>query len=593
MMLMGLILASAWSSAQTSRWQLGNPSLIIDLPGQPTSASPDWKEPDSYAFLVSAWRAESDDALVEASIDYSRDPIPAFADALASRLGGKVESSLDRSVSGYPALEFTANNFRCLIIGGFGRYWSIVAAAKTNAGVAIVQKVLAGVRAEKWEEPRWVPRSFGQTFLVSDLPYDLALLRQSNGESPTVYALNYNDIEIEALVDRSKADVIDVKRTFDGFEQEIKARDTVKDAKFSRRRIRAEGLSGDEIVAEFQEGSRKYKVQYYAFKHRGDALRLKFTTTQGNAKHEEDVNRMLSSLKASNVTLNGYETQQIGDEGLWLDLPSALDKSNPQPGQRLYEKLFGTYTVDVRVTDSDRMGDTEQLTTFVEVAAKRDFDAQDTKFERSEISIDGIAGYRSEGKFKIGDSDYKLRLYVLEAPGRVYVIRSAIIERGEDILDRIFGSMRIEPPSPAGYTRRTVSKSGITTLLPNPLEYQDLGEDDRFERGYLAMLEEDGMSAFFVEFKIRPGDDFQVSSVFKESLDGLAEGIGMSARIKNQKPIDGGIHSEVDLTLDGDVLPGDWVMVRRGSYLFTVLVVYDPEVSQSEHKRFAIINSIR
>lgn len=591
-LVVAVLVSSALSWGQGGRWQLGNPSFIMDLPGQPGAANPDWRG-DRLGFgFASAWAAESDDLRVEVAVDYVSQSLDAQVTRLAGVLGGTVSGRTGTTVSGYPGVRFQVGEARCLIAGDFGRYWTVVARPKTAAGVGIWERSLEGLRLEKWEEARWVARSFGKTYLQSELPYDLALVQAGGDGRPAIYALNYGDLQIEALVDQGAADRVDVRGTFDGNEAEIKGRESVKDFKASRRRVGAQGLTGDELDMTFTEGTRAYRVRTFAFKHRGDALRLKFTMYAGNEAHARDVERMLAGLKASTVVLDGYRTMEIGGEGIWLDLPGGMDRSEPQSGQRFYEKLYGNFAVDVRVTDTTRKGNVSQLADFVAAGAPASFGAPDMKLERSSVTVDGIEGYRLDGKYQNAGFTNLVRIYVLDTPGRIYVVRSVVTEPQKELLERVFGSMRIEPPAAPGWARHSISRGGVSALLPSAVGYEAFETASPFKSSRIGAVEDDGFIAFFVDFELED-ESFGVAANLRDSLDSVADGMGISARIRSQQEVNGGIWAEITVTMDGEDRPGDWVMVKKNGHLVAILVIYDPEEDGAEQKRSTLVRSIR
>src|SRR5688572_21516674 len=90
-----LVLLATMGLGQGSRWQLGNPSLIIDMPGEASSGGVSWH--DTVAIFPTSWSSESNDLRVEVGESYSSDKPQALATKLAAKLGGAAQGGRDLS----------------------------------------------------------------------------------------------------------------------------------------------------------------------------------------------------------------------------------------------------------------------------------------------------------------------------------------------------------------------------------------------------------------------------------------------------------------------------------------------------------------
>lgn len=588
--LLGAVCAAAMPMAQMGRWQLGNPSLIIDLPGDPGGGGVSWHT--SAAFLPTSWSSENDDLRVEVSEQYGSVSL----DDIKGKIGGDVSTSPAFAISGYPAVPFKIGNKAGVRIQATGQTWFVLVAAKTSAGVQLAQRVMNSIAVERSGEKRWVQRSLGNTRMNAELPFELAFDPFDNEARRTKYELHFDDFAVTASVSSPEEGFnIDYEKTIKSTIEDEKNREGTKDFKSKREKIKRDQLEGDLLTLEFTRG-RAYKSSIFFAKDSRQLLRLNMNSRGDRPEHEAYVSRVMDSLRVSSVVFTGFEPRQVGDEGIWFDLPKAIEKLDATN----YNSFFGAFQINVRVTpvDPGTASNPDQLLDFLEVKFKNAKDARDYKSERSETTINGMearilkTGYKGKGRSD-QTVQYALAIFL---PDRIVVAEMISEEQQKAYLERIIDTARIELKPPSGWTRQMAGESGLSvlapTLKPERIKSKNPNEGDKIE----IIFSGEGLIGMVVEMPYistppTPG------LLARELFEVVKKSMNATGKIVSQQPIEIGNHSGIRATAEWELsqgkVVGDIIVLRRGKTIWALVIGASPQNGPAMIKRAVLVNSIQ
>lgn len=584
-----IVLATvALAPAQFSRWQLGNPSLILDLPGDPGGGGVAWHE-TTFSILPTSWSSENADLRVEVAEAYAT----LTSASLATKLGGTAASIRTTRISGYPANLFTVGSRQCVLIEAPGRTWAVVATPKTSAGSGLVDRVTSSIVVERSGEKRWVQRSLGNSRMNATIPFELAEESLSATSDKRTYELHFDDFGVRASVASAGEGMkVDLPKTIQSTIDDEKNAPGTKDFKVERSKIKRDQLEGELITMTFNRG-RAYKRSVFFSLDGGALLRVTLDGKGDNAAHTDYANRVLESLKISSVNFANFAPRPVGNEGVWLDLPKDLEKIDANN----YNVYAGAFQINVRVTPVSGPQNPDQLLDFLEAKFKMAKDARDFKSERSSRQINGLeakvlkTGYKGKGRAD-QTMQYGLVIYM---PDRVIVAEMICEEQQKGYLERIIDTARAEIATPSGWSRIMAGDSGLTMLAPRVQLTRPAG-DAEIEGEVNFNVQADGLMAMVVEFKYK-GDPKPSTAAAMQIFKTLEKTIDATGKIVSQQPIEIGNHSGLRLGVEyqrteGKAL-GDIVVLRRGKYLWTFMSVCNPDKPEAMKLRSVLLNSLQ
>ncbi|MBS1714166.1 MAG: hypothetical protein JST30_07490 [Armatimonadetes bacterium] len=586
---------SGSASAETGRWQLGNPSLIIDLPGEPTGGGVSWHE--GLGVLPTSWSSESADLRVEVSEQYG-DPSPEkAAETLAGKLGGSVSGGKAGQVSGQPSSTFQIGKAWGLTIAAEGRVWSVLASPKTAAGATMASSVLGSVVLEQWGTPRWVRRCLGKTRLNAELPYELAA---ENGGRPGGFELHFSDFVVTASV--SEADeghTIDFDGTVKQAPALEKARTGTTDFTSKTEKVERDGFRAFVVTMTFHRGSKSYVLTELFTMDEGRLLRVNMTGRQGNAEHEAWAARVLDTLKVSSVDLASFAPRSLGNEGVWFDAPRPFSGPTASGSTRTYAVDFGAFGCDVRVVDTGGNDqDLDQLMDFAEARFKPKDDVKDYSSDVTRKFVDGVEARVLRVQYKRkGRGDFEVRSAIaLGLPDRLVLLEVVANEAQAPYIDRVIGTARVEIPAPSGWKRRSFGSSGFSYMFGKDHETPE--SSDNFGAKTLStILDGEGILAEIHEMTFEgapPMAGILVNQVFQRVKSLLK----VEGKIAEQRPYGFGARTGVYATLEFEhpqagKVKIDLIVVRRGSVAHAVMILPTPGDALARVSRAALINSLR
>lgn len=591
------VTAFAISPAQMSRWQLGNPSLILDLPGNPSGGGVEWHERDVYSFLTTSWSSESSDARIEVSSRYTSDTPQVLANSVATKLGGQVSNSKAIKISGQDGLQFTVGSRSGIAISGGGKGWIVIGTPKTGQGASVVSRSLSSILVERAGTARWVRRSLGGTRMHAELPFDFAEDFSRPAEGATrAYELFWDDMEITAFVQTASEGMkIDyegsIKSYLDG---ESKAAGT-EDFKSKRERLKLDKLTGDLLTLDFSRNKKTYRVRSFFALDSGRMLRMSINTQPSRSEQEEAADRIVRTFKVSGVSFEGFAPRQVGTEPLWVDLPRDLESK----GNGLYGVFIGAFGTDVRVTPVNPSAghNEDQLAEFITIKYQGREGIKDFKADTSRRLVDGLEArvVRASYKGKTGQKTHEVAIAIFAADA-IYTIETIVGESEVEYVDRILDSVRFETRAPAGWSRQMIGESGFSALWPGKAEGQLTGQPNAdVEKTLMYEMKQDGFIGNVIEIKAKSAIP-SVGVLLPTFAKSIAQGMGGTYEILDQRPIDvgtsAGMHAKLSFTLNGKTLPGDIIVLRKGVHIWTLVVVYDVSTGKSVLRQ-ALINSIK
>lgn len=581
-------LSVAPASAQLSRWQLGNPSLILDLPADPNGGGVPWHD-SGLSLLPTSWRAESDDLRVEIAEAYTG----LDQAALSGKLGGTPSSPQALKISGFPATLFNVGSKQCALIVAPGRTWAVVSTPKTSAGAALAGKIMSSIVVERSGEKRWVQRSLGGTRMNATIPFELADDPFDTTSSRRTYELHFDDFGVKASVSRAAEGMkVDFGKTIQSTIDDEKNAPGTKEFKAERLKIKRDQLEGELVSMTFTRG-RSYKRSVFFAMDEGALLRITLDGRSDNPSHADYMSRIIDSLRISSVNFTNFAPRQVGSEGVWFDLPKDLEKIDANN----YNAYAGAFQINVRVTPVSGPQNPDQLLDFLEAKFKMAKDARDFKSERSSRQINGLeakvlkTGYKGKGRAD-QTMQYGLVIYM---PDRVIVAEMICEEQQKAYLERIIDTARAEIATPAGWSRIMAGDSGLTMLAPKVQLTRPAG-DAEIESEVNFNVQADGLMAMVVEFKYK-GDPKPSSAAAMQIFKTLEKTIDSTGKIVSQQPIEIGNHTGLRLGVEyqraeGKAL-GDIVVLRRGKYLWTFMSVCNPDKSEAMKLRSVLLNSLQ
>ena len=579
------------------RWQLGNPSLVVNLPADPRAGGVAWHENDAYGIITTSWSAESDAARMEISSVYTSTPAPTLANQLATKLGGQVSNGRASKVSGQDAYRFNLGNRSGLAISGSGKCWILLGTPKNGQGQSLVEASLTSALVERTGNPRWVRRSLGGTRMHAELPFDFA---QDNSRpvpgNRRAYELLWNDMEITAFVQTANEGMkIDYEGSVrDYIDGESKMPGT-ENYKSKRERVRLDRITGDIVTLDFERNKKGYRVRSFFALDSNRMLRMSISTQPSRSDHEEAAERIVRTFKVSGVSFEGFEPRRVGNEPLYIDLPKEVEAK----GNGLYSVFVGAFGTDIRVTPiNPRNGHNEdQLASMLTAKYQGRADIKDFKADTTRRLVDGLEArvVRASYKSKAGMKTHEVALAIFAAEA-IYTVETIVGENEIEYLDRILDSVRFETPPPDGWSRQVVGEAGFSLFWPKrPEAKTDPGDGVEVDKTMVFENIQDGIVNTVVELKLkqRAPEPGVVLPTFARSLAG---GMGATHQILDQRPVSigsaAGIHAKLSFTMNGKTLPGDMIVLRKGLYIWTLVVVHDPASGKSVHRQ-ALVNSIR
>ena len=594
-----ILIVPCFAEAQLSRWQLGNPSLIIDLPGDPSGGGVTWH--DGPSIFPTSWSAESEDVRVEVAEAYSSGGTDVLATQLAAKLQGELSDRRPTTVSGQPAVRFSVGQAQALVVSDEGRSWIVVLRPKTSEGLGLTAQIFQSIVLERWGTPRWVRRNLGGSRLNAELPFEPAATWDFDSVSRQKYESHFSDFGVEASVTSpSEGSKFDLDKTVvSNIDSEKKLPGT---SEFSSETTRLErgDLKGYVVTIRLKRGTKSYVMTNFFGLDNGRLVRVILSGRKENAEHEAWADRIINSLRLSAVNFANFSPRQVGTEGVWFDAPAEFQLDKEEERLKRFGLDFMGFGCDVRVqTLLDGVTqDIDQFMAIEEAALTPRGDVRDLSTETLSRFVDGVEArilrmkYKSPGR---SDLDHRAAI-VLFLPDRTVVAELISTEGQLGYLDRLIDTARIELPVPAGWTRQQVGSSGLTFLFgktgEKPEQASRLG-GEAVSRSFV----DDDIFVEVVELTYSgaaPSAPILATQLFAD----LKATIKREGRITAQRSTVVGSRTGVAWTLEFDhptagKVPIDMIVVRKGDTAVAIVVLPTTRSTATSIKRAVVLNSLK
>ncbi|MEI7984751.1 MAG: hypothetical protein WCI55_03910 [Armatimonadota bacterium] len=592
----------ASSNAQVSRWRLGGPALLIDMPGSPSVGGVAWHQSNPYNYLPTSWSASSDDATIEVSSEYGEKELTVKAGEVAKALGGTFSNSANGKISNCPSLYFNVGNRSGLVIRDSYRLWIVVGTAKTQAGAKIVNQCLSSISVERSGAQRWVRRNLGKTKMNAPLPFELSLDdRKDDPEKRTSYELFYDGLEVTSFVESAADGKVfkyeNTMRDYPNGEKEIPGTENFTS---KRTKVKGNGYSGDLFELQFKRGNKEYFIKTTYIGDERRISKVSVIGNPGNAKHVEQAAKIMDGLMVSDANFDGLESRQVGTEGIWIDFPKDLERDKAGGTSfRQYGYLVGNYGADVRIVDkTPGTGDNpDQLLDFMEIKFKNEAkDAKDISTDRSRTTVNGLEAKTLKMVYKRSGQETLRYGMAIFGPDKNYVIELIGYGSQKPLFERILDTVEVRIPATNGWKMTPVGESGISMLAPATIKFtkgpaSEAGADSLIT-GLVAEGNVYGLITEVHYSGTAPSTGSQIQNMAK-TLFGVMK---VDYAIEEQRPFEvggsSGIRAIAKASQGGKDLPADLIIVRRGQYLWVMLLLSNPADRQSVMNRYSIINSL-
>jgi len=608
--LTGCLMAPSAQAQELSRWRLGRPALMIDLPGQPGGATVAWTDRAAYSFVANAWAAQDKSVKVEVARIYSAQTPQELLGEIGKKLGAEITAAGNGWLSGRPFVNGLASERAVLVFGaepgvGSSPAWAVVTTPLSGEGRAVAGRVFDSITLERAGRPVWVLRSLGRTNIVAQLPYELTERTKTANANQRVFEASFDDMSVEAVIETLGANSkFDMEKTAKSAIAEHKGRANVKNftSKIEKVHLNDKKRPGQLLTMTMTEGTRDYKIFKLYTPVEGNGIIITFTTDGKRTDHHNAVSRILEKLRYSNAVIHGWQTYPVGDGGLFLDLPKAPDPMKKSGTTATTGVFSGPMAVDVREIEyggpppTDIDASAAQLLTFMQAfpghnnvkgtIEKRMVDGLEARLLRTTHQRNGTTNHRD--------------MLVIHGDDRFYVVDSIASSADKDYLDRVVDGARVQLPIPATLMRQSLGQMGVTFVADDkPLKAVtrenpvpgiskmvecvmqfDTGRAVVFEQVHAQaaapVTADEAKNLVTVMFGQIPGSTVKVRDALPMNVDGA-----------------GGMHVRFDHMREGRTERGDLVILNRDKYVWVMTLFTNPDSAIQRKVRLLALNSLR
>lgn len=583
----------------TSRWAIGRPSLLIDLPGKPSSATLDWVEPNPYSFLPTSWAGEDAGLRVEVGrISWPNDPNAVF-DKITKKLGISSAAAEMPKISGRKTVGSSGNGYILRVIGtdpetNSGSVWAVLVRYKEAGLAAAAQNIVSNIIAEREGSAKPVLRGLGTGSFAAILPYEL-LPSESSSQNST-------DREFEAYFDGMQVSVVSaIPAAGYVFNADGTIKDMIQATKdrADKDSFRAESAKvkiGEEnavlVTMDLKENGKPYKIYKILAIQKRLSTRLTIQTDPNNSEQQSTARQILASLKTTKSPLYGWSTYKVGQKGLMIDSPIAPKAPKQQNAVTIYSidgPLFGYEIREVQPMFASAFDP--------DLSAKGYFDLNSSlsKDKNEIISIDKLLvdGFQArliKAKITSGKYTYIRQMLLIYGGTTEWIIDIIGTEDYRDLIDRAIHSVRVNLPVEPGTVSQTIGKLGVSirafdqALKIDQRTVPD-GVGTRTETS--AAREFPGGAIMFYEEESSAMQDVSAKEIVMVATNSFLGGIGKSANLKllatekETHPIIidgiGGLRVISTVSSNGveprTPILTDSIVFKKGNKIFTAVIV--------------------
>jgi hypothetical protein len=614
-----LLITSQTFAQDLSRWALGRPSLLIDMPGDPAGGGVAWAEKPMYSIFPSAWSAEGSGVRIEVARIYtSKSPTELMAE-----IGRKIATPMvpqgKGKISGREFVNFMNATRMAAVIGSDGGVlggasWVIVAAYKDQAGKDLAGDIFDSIKVEREGARHWALRSLGPTFLAAEMPFEMTLTtRGADREGTQRYESSFDGMDVRVSNEvPSPGGVFEKEPTLKDFVENDRNRPGVTNFTFTREKYKLGDREGDLITKDFKRGSRSYRIYEIVFIEKRSAVVASIQIDPTRTDHQTTTERILRTLKTTINPIFGWSTYAIGKDGLYIDLPVAPGPPRQQGSVTIYESNTPLAMTEIR-----------ELTVGFPSAHNPDFSARQY-FEMQQalnskadfqlqgidkLLIDGLEARLVRATWKNGENVNQRQILTIYGYQTQWIIDMLASKETAAYMERVMQSVRVRVNAP-NYIRQSFGTMGVSFLVTQNMQSrlkQDPNDPDfaREESYY----NPDGKAILAVHEIVFKKDEVPItdergSMFFNSFLGGMGKGAGiqLSGKVRDSFPIniDGveGRHIIFDITAGNakpnSAIQGDVIMLGQKKTLWTAIVITNYEGGlDARFDRARILNSMR
>lgn len=604
-----------------SRWALGRPSLLIDLPARPSSGGVAWSEQQAYSFFPNSWSTEGSGVRIEAARVYAKQtPVDLLA-AIGRKLAVPVSISRKGQISGRELAAFS-NEVRTIYAIGHdggvlgGASWVVVATYRDASGRALAQEMLDSIKLEREGAQHWTFRSLGRTYIAAELPFEVAESAAGAASNRTQWEVSFDGMDVSATYETpNQGKILDVKATLSDLVENERARPGISEFKATRDKYKLDIYDGELITIDLKRGHRQYRMFKIALieGHRGVVATIVIDPSRKD--HQLAVERIFRSMRYARNPLYGWKAFAIGDGGFFLDLPAAPKPPVRQNAVLSYISPSPLAPVEIREVEVGFPGAHNP-----DMAARQYFEMQtamhkDAKYDPPVIEkrlIDGFEARLVKATWRSGRNENYRQILTIYGYSRQWIVDMLTSKDTADYMERVMGSIRIKIDFPASFRRQVIGQTGVSFLVgeqPFKTNVTANPNDQTFAREEVGMADlGNGVILVTYEMTLKgenpPINDEQGSFYFNSFLSGMARTLGMklSGKLRDsfEINIDGveGRQLIFDLTSDRmpttSVVQGDFVMLQQDKRLWTAIVMTNYAGGlEARNARARILNSLR
>lgn len=617
---LGLIaLIPVITQAQTvSRWALGRPALLMDMPADPSAGGAAWAERSAFSIFPNNWAAEAGGLRIEVARIYtSKDPAGLFAE-VGPKIGGQLSAISSGKISGREFLSYGSGDRTVLVIGPDGGInsaasWIVVATYKDAASRDLAAQLFSSIKVEREGSRHWAIRSLGHTFLAAEMPFDLQTA-ESTSPGMTRYESSFDGMNIQAQIETPEAgNVFNIDSNLKNILEAEKTKPGVTEFTSSASKYKLGTRDGYLVTKQFKRGYRSYRIYEIVFLEKRNAVTASIQIDPNRKDHQDIVERILRTMRDTVNSIQGWNTFAIGKEGLYVDLPAAPKPPRQTNAVTIYEGGTPLAMVEIRELTVGFPGAHDP-----DFSAKQYFEMQaaieggKTKYEMQgtdKLLIDGLEARLVKATWRAGDRQNFRRILTIYGYSTQWIIDVFATTDTEVQMERILQSVRVRVPSGPATVRQSFGTMGASIALSNRVQPKitESATDPQFAREEIVLTQEGSniLAVYEMVFKVDPPPFTKERGTFyfNSFIGGIGKSLNMqiTPTLRDAFPIniDGvdGLHLIFDLKSPGlgnAVLQGDFIMLFQDKKLWTMTLLTNYEKGiEARLNRGRILNSLR
>ena len=608
-----LLLVSSAHAADLSSWAIGRPALLIELPADPSSTSFAWSERGLYTFGPNNWVSEAEGLRIEMARDYTAKSPDELLKDIGEKLGARPDKTFPETISGRACASYDDGKRIALAAGradavSGGPNWIIILYYQNQAARQLAMQVLQSVRFEQYDKQQWALRSFGKTSLMAELPYELAprsSVQKSEGPNISRYEVNFDDMSINVMTQSLQQQ--------EGYKSSWNPEGTIKDAiegrrsmpgvtnfKSERYKFKLGKQDVERLILTFKQGNKEYRqVKLYAFNN-SYSLMAEINTDNNRTDHRDIEKRIMGTLRYSNAVIYGWKPQPVGDGGLFLDLPKAMQKVSSQNGINIYSCNTGPMEVTVReVLDSDNAGrNIAQLADFTNIALQSKKDIKNFKSEISSRFVHGLSAKVINSTHKYLSFTNYQDVLIISGPDRQWIIYAIAAENEKDYVPRIIEGARVKLPANNNVRQRPGSSSFSFLYGDKKLESKVTENPDiDTKRETVAQFTYAGGVGIVFEMEMNQDSPLKNQEDYQMPVNEFIKGMGATIKFKESTSLDiagaTGFRFTGDIISEDTTIPGDFALFSDGKFIWMLAIMGNDQLPGARAVRDLAFNSLR